>query len=107
MPIFDQGYQHWSGQLSGHAWRWLAITRQGVRNGMKGRLLRIALLLAWLPAIALAAALCIWGLVERKFNVVTPIVDMLVSMGLLDKQVAGDPRQYRLEVWTLCYHYFL
>ena len=21
MPIFDQGYQHWSGTLSGHAWR--------------------------------------------------------------------------------------
>ena len=37
MPIFDQGYQHWSGQLSGHAWRWLAITRHGVRIGMQSR----------------------------------------------------------------------
>jgi len=35
MPIFDQGYQHWSGQLSGRAWRWLAVTRQGIRGGMK------------------------------------------------------------------------
>ena len=33
MPIFDQGYQHWTGHLSGHAWRWLAITRHGVRVG--------------------------------------------------------------------------
>jgi hypothetical protein len=32
MPIFDQGYQHWSGALSGHAWRWLVITRHGVRR---------------------------------------------------------------------------
>ena len=32
MPIFDQGYQHWQGKLSGHAWRWLSITRQGVRT---------------------------------------------------------------------------
>ena len=33
MPIFDQGYQHWSGKLWGHGWRWLAITRHGVRIG--------------------------------------------------------------------------
>src|SRR5262249_15780813 len=55
MPIFDQGYQHWSGTLSGHAWRWLAITRQGVRAGMKNRILRIVLLVAWLPALLLVA----------------------------------------------------
>ena len=35
MPIFDQGYQHWNGTLSGHAWRWLAITRQGVRSSSR------------------------------------------------------------------------
>ena len=35
MPIFDQGYQHWKGTLSGHAWRWLAITRQGLRGQLK------------------------------------------------------------------------
>ena len=44
MPIFDQGYQHWSGTLSGHAWRWLAITRHGVRVALTNRWLRIALL---------------------------------------------------------------
>ena len=37
MPIFDQGYQHWSGALSGQAWRWLTITRQGVRVEPFGR----------------------------------------------------------------------
>ena len=30
MPIFDQGYQHWSGKLSSHAVRWLAVARHGV-----------------------------------------------------------------------------
>ena len=44
MPIFDQGYQHWQGTLSGHAWRWLAISRHGIAmqwkgKGVKGRLL--------------------------------------------------------------------
>ena len=53
MPIFDQGYQHWSGTLTGHTWRWLAITRQGVRIGFKNRYLRLVILSAWMPAIAL------------------------------------------------------
>ena len=66
MPIFDQGYQHWSGHLSGHAWRWLAITRHGVRIGLKNKALRRVLFVAWLPAVALAAMLCMWGLMERN-----------------------------------------
>jgi ABC-2 type transport system permease protein len=107
MPIFDQGYQHWSGTLSGHAWRWLAITRHGVRIGMKGMFLRIALLIAWLPAIVLAFMLCLWGLLEQKSNLVTPIVDFLVTIKLIDAQIAADPRHYRVEIWTLCYDYFL
>ena len=60
MPIFDQGYQHWSGTLSGHAWRWLTITRHGVRVGMKNILLRLLVIVSWLPAAVLAVhALCV------------------------------------------------
>ena len=40
MPIFDQGYQHWTGPLSGHAWRWLAVARHGVRATLKNRVVR-------------------------------------------------------------------
>ena len=53
MPIFDQGYQHWSGHLSSDATRWLAITRRGVRTALHGRIVRLALILAYLPAILL------------------------------------------------------
>src|SRR6476661_6699379 len=60
MPIFDQGYQHWSGQLSGHAWRWLAITRRGVKTALQGRIVKFALILAYLPAIVLVVVLCLW-----------------------------------------------
>src|SRR5205823_9027273 len=77
MPIFDQGYQHWSGELTGHGRRWLAITRHGVRIGMKNRLLRIALLVAWLPAVVLASFLCVWGLLEQKSDLVQPLVPFL------------------------------
>jgi ABC-2 type transport system permease protein len=108
MPIFDQGYQHWSGTLSGHAWRWLAITRHGVRVGVRegkaGRTLRVVLLISWLPALVLAAVLCLWGLLERDpewAQFLAPLLD------ILGPEVATNPRQLRTEVWTVCYSYFL
>jgi ABC-2 type transport system permease protein len=104
MPIFDQGYQHWSGELTGHAWRWLAITRHGVRIGMKNRLLRIALMLAWLPAVMLAFSLCVWGLIEQKSEMVAPLLSFLDFLG---PEILADPVAYRVEIWTLCFDYFL
>ena len=106
MPIFDQGYQHWNGTLSGHAWRWLAVTRHGVRIGSKGIFLRIFLLLALVPAAVLVIAISIWGLIERNASFVSPLVTLLVSMNLLSPTVAADPRHYRVEVWTMCYAFF-
>jgi ABC-2 type transport system permease protein len=105
MPIFDQGYQHWSGELTGHRWRWLAITRHGVRIGMKNRLLRIALLIAWLPAAVLAFSLCVWGLLEQKSDLVQPLVPFVTS--ILGPEIVNNPKAFRVEVWTLCYDYFL
>jgi ABC-2 type transport system permease protein len=105
VPIFDQGYQHWNGQLAGPAARTLAITRRGVRSGMRGLFLRIHLLLAWLPALVLAFVLCLWGLVERGSTMVSPFVKMLAS--IFAPQMLADPRKYRLEVWTLSFHAFL
>ncbi len=106
MPIFDQGYQHWKGPLSSHAWRWWAITRHGVRIGFQGRVFRIVLLVALLPAVALATALCLWGLIERKSDLVAGLVPILVSFQFLGPEVATDPRHYRLEIWTLCFNLF-
>jgi ABC-2 type transport system permease protein len=105
MPIFDQGYQHWSGHLTGHTWRWYAITRHGVRLGMQNRFIRLLLLFAWLPTVALAAALCIWGLVEQRSTLVQIFVSFLTHM--LGPEVMADPKSYRVEIWTLCYEYFL
>jgi ABC-2 type transport system permease protein len=104
MPIFDQGYQHWSGELSSHAWRWLAITRHGVRVSMANWLLRVLLLLSWLPAAALAAALCVWGLLEQKSSLIASILPFL---NFLNPAILANPLTYRVEVWTLCYHFFL
>lgn len=104
MPVFDQGYQHWSGELSGHAWRWLAITRHGVRIGSQSRALRVLLMVAWIPAIVLVLMLCLWGLLERKSGVIAPIMQFLT---FLHPEIIADPRYYRVQIWTICYDYFL
>ncbi len=100
MPIFDQGYQHWSGNLSSHAWRWLAIARHGVRTGLKLPRLKRTLFIAWLPALGLAGFLCIWGLIERKADLVSGLTKVLTFLG-------PDPRMFRVAVWTLGYTYFM
>jgi ABC-2 type transport system permease protein len=105
MPIFDQGYQHWSGNLSSHAWRWLAITRRGVRTALQGRIVRLALILAFLPAIVLVFVLCLWGLVERQSALIDTIKPFLMS--ILGRPILAGPREYRVEIWTLSFHYFL
>ena len=105
MPIFDQGYQHWSGKLSSHAWRWLVITRRGVRTALQGRLVRLALFIAWIPAMVLAIVISLWGLVERQSALVETIKPLLTS--LLGRPILAGPRDYRIDIWTLCFHYFL
>jgi ABC-2 type transport system permease protein len=103
MPIFDQGYQHWHGKLSGHGARWLTITRHGVRAHFKNRWTRIVILTAWVPALALAAVLVIWGLIEQKAALVQPLLALF--SGLPD-EIKVSPRNYRITIWTISYQYF-
>src|SRR5947209_1677028 len=103
MPIFDQGYQHWQGHVAGHAWRWAAVARDGIRIGMKNMFVRILVLLSWLPALGLAAVVCLWGLVEQK----SPwALSMLRGFGITE-DVLADPSVFRTSFWTLCFHFFL
>jgi ABC-2 type transport system permease protein len=101
MPIFDQGYQHWDGPLSSHGWRWLAIARHGVRVQTRNRALRILLLLAWLPALALVVAVAVWGLVEQKNAGIMPFARLF-----LPPVVLQDPITFRTTVWTIFYYFF-
>jgi ABC-2 type transport system permease protein len=106
MPIVDQGYQHWSGALSGHAWRWLTIARHGVRVGMKESKVRLIILFAWSPAVALAGALCLWGLFERNAAAFRPFAEILNSLGF-GPQVLAEPKKFRVDFWTICYSKFM
>ena len=101
MPIFDQGYQHWKGRLSGHVWRWLAITRHGIRVQLKGRYVRLLMTLAWMPTLALVAALAVWGLLEQGTLGLESFMKTILPTG-----ITADPHAYRQSMWTLAYSYF-
>jgi ABC-2 type transport system permease protein len=101
MPIFDQGYQHWDGKLSGHAWRWLAVARRGVKTQLKNRSTRGALLLAWGPALVLGGFLTLWGLLEQKTE------DWVGFFSFLPDSVKASPKAFRAEVWTMAFSFFL
>src|SRR3954471_23928890 len=101
MPIFDQGYQHWTGPLSGHAWRWFAVARHGVRSTLKNRFVRWFLFAAWVPALALVATLAVWGLLEQQSESVLAFLKPL-----LPREMAGKPQEFRAAVWTIAYSYF-
>src|SRR5713101_6835357 len=101
MPIFDQGYQHWQGNLTGQAWRWFAIARHGVRVQLKNRILFLILIVAFLPAIALVPADPISGLVEQKSENVLALV-----RAILPAEMLLDPKAFRVTFWTLSYSFF-
>jgi ABC-2 type transport system permease protein len=103
MPIFDQGYQHWQGTLSGQAGRWLAITRRGVRTQFKNRGVRWVILAAWGPALLLSAFLIVWGLFEKQSSLLTPY---LVFFQNLPEELKAGPRGYRTTFWTLAFRQF-
>jgi ABC-type transport system involved in multi-copper enzyme maturation permease subunit len=101
MPIFDQGYQHWQGRLSGHAWRWLAVARHGIRVQLRGKLVRFLLLAAWVPAVALVVVLALWGLIEQGSESVLGFLKPL-----LPTSVVANPAAFRNPVWTIAYSTF-
>jgi ABC-2 type transport system permease protein len=101
MPVYDQGYQHWKGHLSGHAWRWMAIARHGTRTHLKGRYVRLLILMAWTPALALVGVLAVWGMIEQGVEGAEkwlPFLTMLAN--------ASDIHGCRQAVWTISYSYF-
>ncbi len=103
MPIFDQGYQHWQGTLGGHGWRWLAVTRHGVRVGLQNQYVRRILFTAWLPALGLAAIVCVWGMVENPTSLAAGFVRSFHFL----RDLTEKPLEYRAAAWTLAFHVFL
>ena len=104
MPIFDQGYQHWDGRLAGHAWRWLAVTTQGVRQQARRRRTKWLVAAAFVPALMLAAVLVFWGLLEQQSGLLQPFMAFLDD---LPEEIRSGPKAYRAAVWTMAFNTFL
>jgi ABC-2 type transport system permease protein len=103
MPIFDQGYQHWHGPLSGQARRWLPITRHGVLVQLGNRWVRWVILAACGPPLLLSCFLVLWGLFEQRSLLLTPF---LMFMRDLPAELQAGPRGYRTPLWTLAFRQF-
>lgn len=101
MPIFDQGYQHWDGVRSGRLWRWWTITRNGVRAQLRNRFVRLFLIVAYGPALALIGVLAVWGLLEQQAQSILSFLNRL-----LPPEILAQPQDYRLAVWTIAYSFF-
>jgi ABC-2 type transport system permease protein len=101
MPIFDQGYQHWDGERSGHLWRWWTISRHGVRAQLRNRFIRLFLIIAYAPALALIGVLAVWGLLEQQAQSVLTFLNHL-----LPPEIVAQPQDYRVAVWTIAYSFF-
>jgi ABC-2 type transport system permease protein len=103
MPIFDQGYQHWQGAMTGQAWRWLPITLQGARAQLKNRWVRFGVLAALAPALLLAAFLAVWSLFEKNSSLLTPFLFFFQN---LPDEIKAGPRGFRTAFWTLAFRQF-
>jgi ABC-2 type transport system permease protein len=104
MPVFDQGYRHWEGELSGHALRWWVITRHGVRAQIRNKWVIFTILSAWMFGVVLAVVVILWGLVERQSQLVAPLLSMLARE--LPFDLAADPAVLRELVWTFAFSSF-
>lgn len=51
MPIYDQGYRRWTGELQQHPWRWWPILRQGVLQFLPQRKYLGLIVMAWIVMI--------------------------------------------------------
>jgi ABC-2 type transport system permease protein len=103
MPIFDQGYQHWHGKLSGQATRWLAVARRGARIQLRNRRVKFTVLGALVPGLVLAGAMVVWGLFEQKSSLLTPLMALMQE---LPDEIKAGPKHYRAPAWALAFTTF-
>lgn len=57
MPIYDQGYRRWTGQIQTHPLRWWPITRQGVLQFLPQRKYLVVMGIAWVVMLFRGARL--------------------------------------------------
>jgi ABC-type transport system involved in multi-copper enzyme maturation permease subunit len=79
----------------------MAVTRHGVRSTIKGKLVKLMLIGAWLPAIVLVTFLALWGLLEQQAESI-----LTFMRNILPKEIVTEPQQFRSAIWTIAYSFF-
>jgi ABC-2 type transport system permease protein len=51
MPIYDQSYAHWEGQLEGRLFRWLPITLNSIRLAFRSKIFLVVFCLGLIPFV--------------------------------------------------------
>ena len=103
MPVHDLGYRNWVGKRSHQLIRPLFVARSGITLVWRRRMLKLLLMVAWLP-IAIPAG----GIFVFERGVTDPSYRRFVAQTLrgpmdrpdLAQQVMQDPVSIRHEVWS-------
>ena len=112
MPIYELGYRAWAGERVPAIRRWLAITRTECAIAYRGsKLLRRALVLAWMPLLYFGPLFFAVGWVADQGNSLTEgsiLAEMLrefISPQLVE-QLHEHPGLFLPSVWALVFFFY-
>ena len=71
MPIHDQSYRHWQGELKGHKMRWWVITKMGLKLIFKRKLAILFLLIPYVSVVVFGVIMYF----SRSFSEGNPILN--------------------------------
>lgn len=65
MPIYDQSYAHWDGQLEGRLFRWWPITANAIRLAFRSKLFLIVFCLSLAPFVVRVGMIYLYSLIPQ------------------------------------------
>ena len=103
MPVHDLGYRNWQGKRTHRLLRPLFVARSGITLVWRRRMIKLMLMVAWLPMIVPAG-----GIFAFEYSATEPGLRRVIVQALrgpmqrpdLSKQVLEDPTAARHEVWS-------
>lgn len=111
MPVAERGYRSWPGPLESPATRWWVIARTDLARQLRKKIVRRALLLAWLPALFYGGVFLAIGWLSRQGISgpdQRPDMAQQFLFGVLGNAVArlaGDPELHP-GIWSILFTSF-
>ncbi len=110
MPVHDLGYRGWDGRRMPRILRPLDVARSGIALIWKRRMLRLMLMLSWLPIIVPAAAIFAFEY-SSSSGEMRGLVEVVLRSPMIGKHeladmAQSDPASARHEVWSTLILFF-